>query len=83
MKKVSLMSMEERQFVLRLLHMTKNDFERAFLELSKSDTQKGMRRFTSYWCSLAELAYTDQRKGFKDYVNALYGFFRRKGGKSC
>lgn len=83
MKKVSHMSMEERQFVLRLLHTTKNDFERAFLELSKSDSIKGMRRFAAYWCELAELAYTDQRKGFKDYMNALYGFFRRKGGKSC
>ena len=59
MKKVSHMSMEERQFVLRLLYMTKNDFERAFLELSKSGTQKGMRRFASYWCSLAELAFAE------------------------
>ena len=79
MKKVSHMSMEERQFVLRLLHMTKDDFERAFIELSKSDTQKGMRRFAAYWCELAELAYTDQRKQFKDYVNDLCRFFRRKG----
>ena len=77
------MSHEDRQFVLQLLHMTKDDFQRAFVELSKSDSIKGMRRFAAYWCELAELAYTDQRKGFKDYVNALCRFFRRKGGSPC
>ena len=59
MKKVSHMSNEDRQFVLRLLHITKDDFQRAFEDLAKSDTLKGKRRFATCWCELAELAYTE------------------------
>lgn len=59
MKKVCYMSLEDRKFVLQLLHMTKDDFRRAFVELSKSDSIKGMRRFAAYWCELAELAFTE------------------------
>lgn len=58
MKKVCDMSKEDREFVLRLLHITKDDFERAFQDLAKSDSLKGKRRFVSYWCELAELAFT-------------------------
>lgn len=67
MKKVCDMSKEDREFVLRLLHITKDDFERAFLDLAKSDSIKGKRRFAAYWCELAELAFTktedDNEKG--------------------
>lgn len=59
MKKVCHMSNEDRQFVLKLLHITKDDFERAFQDLAKSDSIKGKRRFAAYWCELAELAFTE------------------------
>lgn len=57
MKKVCNMSFEDRQFVLKLLHATKDDFERAFQDLAKSDSIKGKRRFVANWCELAELAF--------------------------
>jgi len=59
MKRVVNMSSDERRFVLRLLHITRHDFERAFVELSKSESVKGMRKFAAYWCELAELAFTE------------------------
>lgn len=59
MKKVCHMSNEDRQFVLKLLHITKDDFERAFQDLAKSDSIKGKRKFAAYWCELAELAFTE------------------------
>lgn len=66
MKKVCDMSKEDREFVLRLLHITKDDFERAFQDLAKSDSLKGKRRFVSYWCELAELVFgqpKEQKRG--------------------
>ena len=59
MKKVCNMNREERQFVLNLLHMTKDDFQRAFIDLSKSESIKGERRFVAYWCELAELVFAE------------------------
>ena len=75
MKKVCDMSKEDREFVLRLLHITKDDFERAFQDLAKSDSLKGKRRFVSYWCELAELAFTkaedDKDEELKDVTSSL------------
>lgn len=62
MKKVCNMSNEERQFVLGLLNMTKDDFKRAFVELSKSESMKGKRKFVSYWCELAELVFAAEEE---------------------
>lgn len=62
MKKVCDMSKEDREFVLRLLHITKDDFERAFQDLAKSDSLNGKRKFVSFWCELAELAFTKAKE---------------------
>lgn len=62
MKKIDI-SIEDRKYILGLLHETKDEFKRAFNDLSKSETIKGERRFVGYWCSLAELAFTKSEEG--------------------
>ena len=57
MKYVVRMSEEQRQFIVALLSETKDDFVRAFRDLSKSDSIKGKRKFASDWISLAELVF--------------------------
>jgi hypothetical protein len=66
MKKVKA-NEEDRQFIVGLLRETREDFRRTFNELAKSGTKKDKRKFASYWCNLAELAYKqpepEEKKG--------------------
>ena len=61
---------EDRQYIIEILRETKDNFRRAFNDLSKSSSTKGKRKFVSYWCNLAELAFgkpdTDDGKGGSD-----------------
>jgi hypothetical protein len=59
------MTEEQRQFIVALLSETKDDFVRAFRDLSKSDSIKGKRKFASDWISLAELAFTKSEENDK------------------
>ena len=69
MKYVVNMTKEQRQFIVALLSETKDDFVRAFRDLSKSDSIKGKRKFASDWISLAELAFAKA----EDYVKVEEG----------
>ena len=51
-----------RKFIIGLLSETKDDFVRAFRDLSKSCSVNGKRKFASDWISLAELAFSKVEK---------------------
>lgn len=59
MKTVVNINAESVQFIQGILSETRDEFRQAFIELSKEKGVKSRRQFTSHWCDLAELAFTE------------------------
>lgn len=54
---------EQRQQIAAMLTDTLSQFCQAFRELANDDSRKSRRKFVAYWCTLADLVFTNSKKG--------------------